>query len=890
MRRHWHIMRLTSTATLTALLWCGQVASAPAAEAESQPGRVNDGLQALYDFASDEGNEVRDRSGAKPPTNLKIENPQAVQRTAGGLEVQGPTVIRTDEPPARFIDAIRKSGALTIEAWLQPAKTDQSGPARIVTLSRDANERNVTLGQDGRKFDVRLRTTKTSTNGLPSLASKDKAVTSKLTHVVYTRQRKGRVRLYVNGQKQAEKTIAGDLSNWNKGFRLALANELSGGRPWLGTYRLVAIYNRELSSAEVLQNYRAGADGESTSAPPELARTEMRSRMFETGIAPLLAKHCLECHDTPSREGGLDLSRKVAAFAGGENGPAIVSGKSADSLLWQRVASDEMPAERDPLSAEEKNLLRKWLDEGAAWSLEVVDPAVYAHGDLGSQMFVQRLTVPEYIETVRTALGVDVSAQARELLPRDLRADGFSNTSYNLQVDLDHVEAYARLAEIIADRLEIQKLARRYTKSRELTDENITKVIAPVGLKLLRSPLSDDDLRVYCGVSTSVAGSGGTFEEALQFVFETMLQSPRFLYRIEDQQGDGSATPVSDYELASRLSYILWGGPPDDELFKAAADGQLEGDVLRVQVQRMLDDPRAIARSRQFLAEWLNLGRLDNLRPSAELFPDWQPSLAQDMREETLAFFEEIVWQQQRPLADLVNAQVTFVTPRLAQHYGLRLDKPSASGNAGELMKYDLSSQPARGGLLTQGSILTVGGDEASMVTRGLFVLNELLRGVVRDPPPCVDTTPIPTKAGLTLRGIAEARLANQACQGCHIRFEPLSFGLEKFDGLGTFHEKDEHGNTLREDGTLLVPGAAEPVAYQTAAELMDLLAGSERVKESLTWKVTQFALGRPLGAGDAPVMADIHRQAQQNGGTWRGLMSAIVTSDLVRLTRTEGE
>ena len=184
--------------------------------------------------------------------------------------------------------------------------------------------------------------------------------------------------------------------------------------------------------------------------------------------------------------------------------------------------------------------------------------------------------------------------------------------------------------------------------------------------------------------------------------------------------------------------------------------------------------------------------------------------------------------------------------------------------------------------------MLTVGGDEASMVTRGLLVLHELLRGVVKDPPPCVDTTPIPTKAGVSQRVIAEARIANVACGGCHAKFEPLAFGLEKFDGLGTYHETDEHGNKLRDDGEILFPGAAKAVPYGSSAQLMDLLAGSERVRQSITWKVTQFALGRPLVAADAAELDRIHKSAQEGGGTYASLMTAIVSSDLVRMTRTE--
>ena len=366
-----------------------------------------------------------------------------------------------------------------------------------------------------------------------------------------------------------------------------------------------------------------------------------------------------------------------------------------------------------------------------------------------------------------------------------------------------------------------------------------------------------------------------------------MLQSPRFLYRIENQIGDGSAVPVGEHELAARLSYTIWGGPPDRQLLEAAKKGELDRDGVRSQVARMLEDPRAIDHSLRFANEWLNLGRLENLRPNKKKFPKWNPKLARDMRDETIAFFREIVWTQKRPLADLLNAQVAFLTPELSEHYGI---EKAALLDSTKLARYDMSKIPSRGGLLTQGSLLTIGGDEGSTVTRGLFVMHELLRGVVKDPPPCVDTAPVASKPGLTQRAIAESRIADKRCGGCHAKFEPLSFGLGKFDGLGTYHEKDEHGNELRDDGVILFPGEAKPVTYKSSRELMDRLAQSDRVSQSITWKVTQFALGRPLGAADASIVESIHRDAKKNGGTYASLITAVVTSDLVQRVQTESD
>ncbi len=845
--------------------------------------RVSGGLVVLYDFAEGSGTTVHDRSGVGQAVDLAFDKTPNVSWSDDGLIIKTSTRIVSAQPARKIIDAVRRSNAITVEAWLKPATTTQSGPARIVSISKDTSGRNVTLGQDGEVFDVRLRTTGTSANGIPSTGSPKKSLQTRLTHVVYTRDAAGSTTIYLDGKQVARGKASGNVSNWDNNQRLSLANEVTGDRPWLGELHLVAIFDRALSASDVQQNFVAGSRAGSQSAEERAAEMQLASqnKLFDTQIAPLFAEHCIECHDPAVRKGGLDLSRRTEAMVGGESGKVITPGKAIDSLLWESVLANEMPKSRPPLSDEEKSVLKKWLEGGAVWSVEVIDPAIYLHEGHAGEIWVQRLTVPEYIETVRSAVGVDISKEASEVLPPDLRADGFSNTAYNLSVDLKHVEAYAKLAEIIVSRMDVLEFAGKFAKSRKLsTDDTMRDQVAAMGKWLLRGPLTPQEINDYSGIATTVASAGGDFKDAISYIVEAMIQSPRFVYRIENQHGNGSPRPVGPYELASRLSYIIWGGPPDDSLMQAADRGDLaDRGKLDTQVQRMLNDPRAVDRSLVFVSEWLNLGRLSNLRPNKERFPDWNADLAMDMRAETLAFFKEVVWEQQRPLAELLNAQVTFATPRLASHYGL---PPAGDG----LSKYDVAAVPGRGGLLTQGSVLTIGGDNASMVSRGLFVLHDLLRGTVNAPPPCVNVVPPPSKAGLTQRGIAETRVANEQCGVCHVRFEPLAYGLEKFDGIGGYHDKDKFGNTLREDGEVLFPGESKPVKFASSAELMNLLAGSERVQESLTWKVTQFALGRPLVAVDAPAVRAIHEVAQKNGGTYASLVTAIVLSDLVRMSR----
>lgn len=851
---------------------------------EEGPSRTRVGLLALYDFSEPEGALIRDRAQVGAPIDLEIDDINDVRRSEGTLQIIRKVGIRSQRPPSRLNAAIKRSGEITIEAWLQSSTLEQSGPARIVSLSKGSSDRNATLGQDGEAFDVRFRTSKTNRNGLPSLATPKGKVTTALTHVVYVRDRSGRTRLYVDGEKVSEKLIEGALRNWAGNYHLSLANEISKDRPWLGTFHLVALYGRDLRPEEVRRHFQLGPAAPTEAPEGHLA--DANTTLFDEAIAPLFAKHCLECHDASNREGEFDLSNKAAALAGGSEGPAIVPGNADKSYLWELVLHDDMPEDREPLSPSEKKLLKEWIDGGAKWSSEMIDPLAHKRDRRATEQFVRRLTVPEYTATVQAAVGVDIRKEAREILPPDLRADGFSNTAYNLGVDFANVEGYAKLASLIVSRMDVPAFTKRFGKNVKFTDKTMGAMIQNMGKWLLRGPLDDDEVIAYRGISTTVASAGGTYEEALSYIIEAMLQSPRFIYQIENQRGDGQVWPVSEFELASRMSYIMWGASPDRVLMDAADRGNLyDPEDIEKQVDRMMQDPRTRERSLQFMSEWLHLGRLQNLRPNKDLFPHWRAELAEDMKAETLAFFNDLVWEQNRPLADLLNAQFTYVTPRLADHYRLAV-RPE--GEPQQLQRVSLKDDAARGGLLTQGSILTIGGDEASTVTRGLFVLHDLLRSGVNDPPPGVDTSPVPAEPGRTQRSIAEERIESRSCGGCHSKFEPLAFGMGKFDGLGTYMERDHHGNALRDDGEILFPNHAEPIPFANAGELMDLLAQSPRVQENFAWKLTQYALGRPLVSADTAAVYKIHRLAQAGGGTYKSLLKAIVLSDLVQTMRTE--
>lgn len=800
------------------------------------------------------------------------------------LEVDGKLVYAGD---FRAINQrVRKLDAISVEIWFRPGNLKQEGPARIVTISKDTSNRNLTIGQEADKVAVRLRTTKTGSNGILDLFSPGGSLSTEWVHCVFVFEKDRDSVLYLDGKVAARKRVGGDLSNWDPQFGIAIGDEMSGGRGWKGELASVAILEGALGREEVEARFRAGRDaaaGERPSTDTAPRKHSANEELFERKITTLLAQRCLECHDSATDEGGLDLSRKLPSHF--EDG-ILVAGKAADSLLWESIESDEMPHKRDPLSPEEKRLIRQWIDGGAAWTVDFIDPAIYSRPAEQVPTQSRRLTRREYAATIRDVFGVDLHEEIEAILPPDVRTDGFSNTSYNLTVDLKHVEGYARIGELLGERIDSRAFAKRFSKELNLTDKAMIPLIERMGETVLRAPLTGEETALYRGISTSVASAGGDFEDAIATLVEAMVQSPRFLYRIEDvprvhSGRSGGDRLASDFELASRLSYTIWGSTPDGELLRLAREGNLNReDAIRSQARRMLKDPRAVAQSLVFASEWLHLDRLSFLQPDPGHFSNWNPELAEMMRAETLAFFEEVAWKRKRPLAALLNESVTFLTPELAGHYGLPRVETTSEGR---LAKVDLGDEPSRGGLLTQGSVLTIGGDEASMVTRGLFVLNDLLRGVIQDPPPCVDTTPVASRPGLTQRTVAMERVADKSCGGCHAKFEPLAYGLERFDGLGSFRMKDSFENLLREDGEVLFPGEAEARPFSSVAELMDLLAASPRVSETITWKFTQFAMGRPLNARDAAQVQIIHESAKNGGGTYEALVAALVESRLFR-------
>lgn len=263
------------------------------------PARAGDGLLALYTFNEGQGTSVADVSGSAPPLDLEVTDPGAVSWGSGTLELQSSTMLRSNVAATAVNNAIAAAGELTMEAWVTPANLSQTGPARIVSLSTDSSNRNLTLGQGGSggvsgdRVNVRLRTTTTGNNGnAPSLETAAGDLQQQLSHLVYTRGTDGSATIFVDGFEVTSGTIGGDLSNWDPGYELLVGNEASGDRPWLGTLHLLAIYDRELDAAEVGQNLAAGPDASGSANQPPVAADDLLATTARRGLSGnLLGDH-----------------------------------------------------------------------------------------------------------------------------------------------------------------------------------------------------------------------------------------------------------------------------------------------------------------------------------------------------------------------------------------------------------------------------------------------------------------------------------------------------------------------------------------------------------------------------------------------------------------------
>jgi hypothetical protein len=412
-----------------------------------------------------------------------------------------------------------------------------------------------------------------------------------------------------------------------------------------------------------------------------------------------------------------------------------------------------------------------------------------------------------------------------------------------------------------------------------------------------RRPATKDEIDRLVKMVDAIEAAGEKWEAGMQAALESILISPKFLFRpeLDHQLGNREAHPVGEYELASRLSYFLWSSMPDDELFALAEKNELSKN-LDAQVRRMLKDSKSRALVENFAMQWLQLRRLGTFTPDAKLFPSFTPKLRSAMIEETQRFIDAVI-REDRSILELIDAKFTYLNEPLAQLYGIADTKGNLHGQKqvsekGQKIQGDHFQRVEltggnRGGLLTQASVLTVTSNptRTSPVKRGKWVLEQMLGTPPPPPPPDVPEFENNKVLTGTLRQRMEQHRANIACANCHARMDPIGFAFENFDAIGGFRSKD--GNQPIDASGTLPNGRS----FNGAAELKTILKEKkDQFSRCLTEKMLTYSLGRGLEVYDRRSINRIVAALSKDNYRFSTLVAEIVKSEPFTLRKGQEE
>ncbi len=402
------------------------------------------------------------------------------------------------------------------------------------------------------------------------------------------------------------------------------------------------------------------------------------------------------------------------------------------------------------------------------------------------------------------------------------------------------------------------------------------EIVSRLARPAYRRPVTPADLDTLLGFFDSGRESGGSFDAGIQLALERMLVDPDFLLRMErDPAGAAPGQPyrLSDVEVASRLSFFLWGSIPDEPLLDAAERGELtDSAVLDTQVRRMLADPRAGSLVDDFAMQWLHLRNLEDVKGDPVPFPDFDDNLVEAFRQETTLFLASTL-REDRSVLDLLDADYTFVDERLARHYGI----PGVYGS--RFRRVALPDLTQRGGLLGHGGLLALTSypTRTSPVLRGKWLLDTILGAPPASPPADVPALPEGGDGGrsTSVRERLERHRQAPACATCHASIDPPGFALEQYDGLGAWRTADEFGNPIDAAATLPSGRTVEGMAGLRAW----LLERPEQFAGTVTEKLLSYALGRGLEHHDRPTVRAVVRAAAADDYRWSALVAGVAKS-----------
>lgn len=586
-------------------------------------------------------------------------------------------------------------------------------------------------------------------------------------------------------------------------------------------------------------------------------------KSFKEVVTPFVDNYCTRCHGQDRQKGGINF------------GPALKKpGETASSKQWKQAVANVKSHDMPPEDAKKQP-----TDEERQKFLDGISKIKFLSSKDPGSFVIRRLTKVEYGNTLHDLLGVD--PKVADDLPDEVFGEGYLNTLSPLQS-----EQYLAIANDVLDRVLPANGARPTKMQKQLfgktpgrgADERAAarKIAHSLARDTYRRPPSEGELDVLLRVFDLARENKLAYQDSLRLMLKAVLVSPQFLFitpAMEVASGR-SIVPLDNHQLASRLSYLLWATMPDDELSALADGGKLhEPAVLKAQVKRLLENPRSRALFDGFGAQWLGLGSLESKTFDPAKFPQMTGAMRAAMYEEARLFFESIV-RENRSVVSLVDSDHTFLNGTLAALYGL--DKQVTGSRWRKVKLIDAN----RGGILGMPGILAVTSfpDRTSPVKRGVWVLEQVLGEHVPPPPPNIPTLEKQDKQtveNLTLRQRTELHVKDPACANCHKVLDPIGFGLENFDAIGRWRDRDDAGGAIDAAGEL--PGGKH---FTSPKELKAIIAARKNdLARNVTEKLLAYALCRQLEGYDEIVVDQLMQTIAKDGYRMQTLITEIVTS-----------
>ncbi len=607
-------------------------------------------------------------------------------------------------------------------------------------------------------------------------------------------------------------------------------------------------------------------------SPEEAALRSDATKTFKEHVEPFVKNYCTKCHGGGRAKANINLEVDLKDPG---RGTAFVHWKKAVA----NVKVHDMPPEdaaRQP-TEEERLQFIGWI--GKLKHLSPRNPGPFV---------MRRLSKVEYANTLQDLYGVNPSIADR--LPEEVVGEGYLNSISPLQSELFLEIANEVVGQIVAPERKAPTTVQKRLFGRkppEGTDlRNAARQVArSLARDAYRRPPTEAELDVLVDVFDLARGKELDYTASLGWMLKAVLVSPQFLFIAPAGEAEPNERTVrlDDHHLAARLSYLLWSAPPDAELSALADKGELhQPRTLRAQTKRLLLHPRARALFDGFGAQWLRVNDLEHQVFDPKLFPGMTPALRVAMMNEARLFFESLVHKNDRAIR-LVDSDYTFLNEPLAELYGL------GSSVKGPRMRRVRLENPNRGGILGMPATLAATSfpTRTSPVRRGVWVLEQILGEHV--PPPLPDIPQLDAQEpnhvkGLTLRQRTELHTKNPVCANCHQTLDPIGFGLENFDAVGRWRDRNEAGIAIDSAGKL--PTGA---AFSNPAELKRLLAGRESdLARNLTERFMAYALGRPLEGYDEVVIDQLMTRIAADQYRVRTILTEVIASYLFTHRRIE--